>query len=527
MKRADVPNRYSERRTDRTILLANVGQRDVRIDVGQDGAPEFRALMGEDASKVADHLRQRGVDVERYVEQEQSIGARGLALAIREHLDQIGVEALRFPILQPALEYALQAGPLDELLLFGTRQRDQRFAVGDTVVSAQLLADSLIPRAFPALGHKVRVIPVEDVNPAAYDETFQFFGSFLRKASKELRRETVARCFASLRGGTPALNAALQAMVLAAYGRRAVLLEVDEPERTRMLAGKSGTARAVDSWPFRKAELLRTVNPLLAHHDYAGVVDLVEAGISQPESARLGDLIALLRHADARFNLDFGRAAHILEYDVSPTLRERQCWLETAVQPWGVQRIADVGYSAKLLLEREDQCGFAVRVGTLCEWVRRHLVWHLLELKLSADRLPERDASKVTLDGGRDLSGALRSKGLRPPPGSPFWWVNNQLLNGLIAIGRRTARGQTLEEAVSLVEEALGRFDRLERLRHDCVHLAQAAPRPITTEEFQQQLEDLLSQLESVERRCGVSTHRCGDLFAATEVMVRERLESL
>lgn len=249
------------------VFLANVGNRDVALDVG-DWFLTFS--KGREGTDLAKHLG-------------CGEGTRNLALQIRNNLAKYS-ESLRLPILGPALQAALRyAQHIHLVLLFAT---DQPSSAGphrdwDTIESAKLI-ESLLPTLFGDQLETIMTVPVQ-FNASEHDRAYDFIGTTL---DREVQRDA-SSVFASIKGGIPAMNAALRERIVQRFGPHALLIEIDEPPEGERWTGNEGRARIINSWPFRRDGVLRLLENLLTRYDYGGALRLIELEGIQASEAKV------------------------------------------------------------------------------------------------------------------------------------------------------------------------------------------------------------------------------------------------
>jgi len=500
----EVSGEYPGEERMTTVFVANIGTRDIVLNVGDPSRPCYFSFdKGEEGEAVRQFLG-------------CGEGTRAIARHLRRQLAQYA-DRLKLPILAPALRLALgQVGSLERVVLFAT---DQGEAAGehrlwDTIESASLL-QQLLPQAFRGRITHIDIIPVS-VNPSAHDLAYTFVGEAL---TRRLPASPVTQVFASIKGGIPALNAALRTHVLDLYGARAALIETHEPSRLDRLDGKEGEARIVSSWPFRKNALLRVVRALLDRYDYSGVQQLLAAeGVNHPK------VVALLQHAQSRFNLDFDGAAEALKTYGSGTPHQ---WKISAREAWGRQRLGELAWTAQILLERKDFVGFVTRVASLCETGRRHVVWHLTRLKLDKGHLTQDEARKHD----KQLPVFLDGKGLLKVGGG--WKADRELFNALIQWGKQKQQPEVVK-AVEEVQQLIGKLGPLEQLRHEALHLIRGISAADIEKAFSKceaRFPDisrqLLEAMATVERMTTGATHFVPEIYQDLNQAILEELEKV
>ncbi len=418
------------------ILVANVGNRDITLNVG-------------DASScwVSFDKYEGGSEAQRFLGCQQE-GTRAIAARLADRLAELQ-DRVAMPLLEPAIRLALaSASRIDDLVLFAT---DQPAAAGehrdwDTIESARLI-ERLVQGGRAAVA-RVSIIPIA-FNPSEHDRAFTHVGEAL---ASRFPAERVDRLFATIKGGVPAFNAALREQVIGLYGARARLIETQEPSREQRLNGQHGTARLVDTWPFRRHAILRLVRALLDRYDYGGVQRVLES-----EAADDSTLAAFLGHAVDRMNLDFDGASRALAAFGSG--RPHQ-WKISAGQAWGAQRLEEVAFTAEILLRRGDLIGFLARAASFVETCRRQLVHAItgfrIEKALRKEEIPRAQSSLVAA-----LSAKLGD--------GSHWPASEPLFNAILEWARQTGEPTRVSQ-IDELRPLVGRLGSLEKLRNEALH---------------------------------------------------------
>ena len=427
------------------VFLANVGNRDVWIDTG---AGFYSFSKGEDGTHIAKHLGCKR-------------GTRHLSLHVLSHLEQFK-DSLHFPILNPSLTAALErVSSIDRLILFATDQQHEleEHKDWDTIESARLI-DLRFQDLFAEKIGKLEIVTV-NFNPSHHDRAYEFLGEALR----DLVPESADAVFASIKGGIPAMNAALRERVVHRYGKRAWLIETDEPPEGKRWEGVYGEARIISSWLFRRDAVLRLLKSLLDRSDYSGALRLLEL-----EGIQTSEVHAFLKHALARMNLDFRAASSWLDGLTGSAYQ----WKVSAEDAWGLQRLADVAHTAHNALEREDYGVFLSRVATFCENCRRLLCWVLTGVRAESGGISFSQVAQVN----NVLAEHLRSRDLsvlNKQPHNPVWKVDRDFFSSSIEWGRQN--NPSAEFLVDAVRGNLGKLRGLENLRNEIEHLMQGVSR--------------------------------------------------
>lgn len=449
------------------IFLANVGNRDIALDIGD---LFLTFSKGDDGASLARKFKCQ-------------VGTRNLALYVQKNINKYR-DALRLPILGPALQAALEhARRIDLLVLFATDQplSAEPHREWDTIESAELI-NLLLPDLFRDQVGSVVIERVE-FNPSEHDRAYNFIGSVL---DKKIPREADI-VFASIKGGIPAMNAALRERVVQRFGQRALLVETDEPPEGERWQGQEGKARILSSWPFRRDMILRLLEHMLNRYDYSGALRLLEL-----EGIQASDAKVFLQHALARLNLDFkGAAAHLEGMIGTP-----HQWRILAEDAWGLQRLADLACTAQTALEREDYAGFLSRTATFCENCRRLLCWVLTDVKAESGGI---SFSKVA---GTDsaLADHLASRELlrfNEKPARPVWRADRNFFSAAIEWGVNN-KHPSEKSIVDKVRRDLGRLSGLEQLRHDVEHQMQGVSHDDIETKFSGALHDFAPLTEEI-----------------------------
>lgn len=169
------------------FVLVNVGSRDVQLD----GQPQNPA-------------RERGAEILGMVDTEPVLKER-----------------LSFPILRPPLEQILaEEGQIDQLILFGTDQEDEKHQAMDTINFAKIVA-LVMSELFPQI-RSARHVPIRDINPSLYDEALGFFREELPRLHLSLTDDS--KVYLLPTAGTPACSLGLILQGLTFYGERCHIL---------------------------------------------------------------------------------------------------------------------------------------------------------------------------------------------------------------------------------------------------------------------------------------------------------------
>ena len=471
------------------VFIANIGNRDIALNVGDDANPWYVYFdKGED-----------GKYVRQFLSLPDDAGARAMAEHVRQNIGRYA-DLLKFPLLIPPLDYALsQVDSLDLVLLFATDQSKSVKAhwPWDTIESAYILGERLPLNAnFQNKISRIEIIPVAD--PSSHDLAYNFIGEVL---NQYVPLSQVKRLFATISGGIPALNSAFRAQAIDMYGALATLIQADEPSSQERASGVESPLNIVDTWPFRKTAILRVVHTLLERYDYSGVQQvLAREKVSCPQ------IDAFLQHANARFNLNFEGAATALQHFGSGKPAQ---WKISTTDPWRRQRLAELAWTAQVLFERRDFVGFVTRIASLCETTRRQLVWLVVGLKIEEGHLSQSKVGRCSLN----LCGFLKGKNLKEVSNG-IWKVDRALFNAIIRWGEQQGQNTAQATAVKAVRGLIAQLGKLEKFRNEAVHLIKGTSKsdveqafPQFEQRFPSFRDDLIKAMETVERVMTKPTH--------------------
>ncbi len=252
-------------------LVANIGQRDLNIDVSQ-VSPEHREM----AEGLVGLIKQKPPEV------------RFFGRKVLDAYETLG-KALVAPILDPVLaSFAARGERLSELVLVGTKQEDKKFLGGDTFTCGEVLRRMLPERHAAVMdGALVRVHIVEGP-PMDLNAMLPCYGKLCDGIAAD-------RVYAECTGGTPACNMALVLKGLEHFGERLEILHMPE-------GAIAPTRLNVVGYLLRR--LRRTaLERLTARGDFDAVAD----DPAYPDSVR-----HLAGAAAARMNFDFKMSLHLL-----------------------------------------------------------------------------------------------------------------------------------------------------------------------------------------------------------------------
>ena len=192
------------------------------------------------------------------------------------------------------------------------------------------------------------------------------------------------------------------------------------------------------------------------------MLDVLERELTKAEQERYKTALALLEHGAARFNLNFAGARRALNGHRFSKDEDAVAWKQSAREdPLTLQRLHELAWTARILLERNDYLGFVVRAATLAETCRRQLVYLLIEINpkrsLSSDDVP--DALRQVLNRNRSL---IRH--------GSNWKVNQLVLNAIIAWGKDQRSDLASRTPVETAQRVIAELQGIESLRNQVVH---------------------------------------------------------
>lgn len=524
------------------LLIANIGVRDIALDVGVEGNPRYFHFGPEYKSREAVCEFLAPQDGTAF----GPCGARTIAQYLLERFDTYR-ERLRLPILEPTLTQVFDTlgvtGRLDRLILISTDQPqtagDHRLS--DTIHCAQMVERLLVRSSFQSKIENIEHIRIE-CNPSSHDVVYRCVADALgqRLGTGITPWDQV---FVATRGGTPAMTYAPRQFALDRFGPRVVLIEVDEPSAAQQQAGVSGRARAVDTWPFRKYALIRTALELLERYDYSGVRALLdEQGLSSSTLTTLDRLLHLLQ---ARLNMDFDGADAAL-HSLGQGLRERVPPLFRIVprSALGREHLAELTWNSHIVFERGDFTGFVTRATSLREAVLRYLTRELAGLTLSGTYLTKQDVRAPELASYLEMQ--VQEGRIRVTPGG--YRINSSLLGTIVGWlsdhhANSATRNILTYLAPTLTSSLLREF---EKLRHGVVHQAKGISerdidvtlrrvreqwqKPSSIDAFMAMAESWLIGLTRLLQPSVAPDHGVAEVrnaYRATHELIRELLETL
>lgn len=380
------------------LFLSNVGNRDLAMSL--DGLNVYFEKNGSFWPEI-----ERKLGIERP-------GTRLAARRIRERIWEYE-KLVSFPILSPAIEMMLQkVNRIERVVLFVTdnEEKDYNWA-WDSIETARLFEEILKKSGRSPFFDKIDIVRVSQ--PHLYDCSYTQIGEYLEST---FRRNRLKQVFVAVSGGIPAMNSALRSQAVDRFGARSVMIQVVEPTEEDKLSGVTGSAVAVDTWPFRRAAIIRVLELLLTNYDYeAAQVLLGNEGVG-------GSVKRLCQLGNAKFNLDHESVAILLG----------ELGADAPNLPSGspdVSQLDDLALSCHVLLRRRDLIGLLARISSLYELTERLI--------------------------GRKL--AIEPKVLR--------FVLKKKISSPEAAAQLPGLPRVLTE--------LGKLDRLHQLRNDALHLGQ------------------------------------------------------
>ena len=506
------------------IFVANIGNRDIAFNCGTEKDPEFVTFSKQRSQGASEVQKVLGCGP----------GTRAMVSALSEAFPNYEtlLRYLRFPILRPALKQALadcgQDCELDRIVLFGTDQDPNEVPhhhPWDTITTAKLLKD-LLP-IDPDLrlgmnGTSIEVFPVRS-HPHRFESAYRHLeGVFGRFTG------TDHQIYASVNGGIPALNTALRIRALNSFGPRAHLIETEEPSAEQKRRGAEGGSTIADSWPYRRDALLRIARDLLDTYEYDALLDVLDRELSEEEKKGFRGAQALLRHAAARFNLDFENAAEILRKGV-----RRQSLLNDVAKPFGetaargpssLQRLQELSWTARIFFERGDISNLVVRTAMLRETARRQLVYLLTDVEATSSHIPP-----DCLDDG--LNDVLEDAGVYK--GHHGDWSNNNLfLKKCIEWSKKQLTDTETKNAVNNARKHIKNLEPIKNLRDDFIHQSKGVSEEEIERRFESldELTDALQQLLRIMQRLhgnlGQQSKVVADVYTRLNETIIERLSA-
>lgn len=328
-----------------TVMLANVGVRDVRLD--------------------GELLQSPREDGQRLLGEWPGIGPR-----------------ISLPLIEPLIAFVKDRWRWPEaVVLFATDQPSSAPAehrARDTVHCAEL-AKRLLNDRYKELKGKVFVRATRDENPALYDEALSYFRRTLRSTGRPFGGATEA--IVCPVGGTPAMNTGLLLAAAERFGVRcwAVYLPEGAARPVRMNIGEA----------LYRARLVRLAGDHLASHQFAAATRVMaEMGLEETAVP-----MALAESCLRRLNFDFEGAAAALEAAYSgaePAQRRLMERLSDEARrlATGDQRLLllELARSMEVVFQQGAYLDYLARLVRFAENLARYLVeTHLPPLRYEAD----------------------------------------------------------------------------------------------------------------------------------------------
>ena len=345
----------------KVILVANVGERDLYYNVGDDNQPNFChfELGKDDEKQVAKHLGCKN-------------GARYISETILQRLQQNSneVQRLRYPILKTVLDDGVLASGkiLDQLVLIATDQPSstpEQHRCRDSLFTVQVLK-RLIEQDYSRRIRAIEIVSYQE-NPANRERSYGFFGKCLSQLASG-----VQEFHASLSGGVPALNDSLQEQALRLYKDKCHFYEVIPPSEQESRQGApKGTLQPVSAKPFLKDLAISIIEQLLSRYDYSGALEVLKMFSAVKFWDK--DVEAVLEYAERRGHLDFERAKRALESYASST-PPISCWYRAVNNRDKVTPLLEILYVAQLQHKTENYADFIWRVSAFSEYLKDELL---------------------------------------------------------------------------------------------------------------------------------------------------------
>jgi hypothetical protein len=305
------------------------------------------------------------------------------------------------------------------------------------------------------------------------------------------------------------LNAALRVQLLNRFGPGAHLIEVDEPPRSDRLIGLNGKARLPSLWRFRRDALLRVLEELLAQHEYAAANRVFEKALRKEELEGLASTSDLLRHADARFRLDFKAAVDALDRQVHRTGQSAQWRNSAGADLLSAQRLVELIDTAAALLSKEDYGGFVVRAAMINETALRQLASLLTGVRFAGRTVNRRRLSGTHLEPLREANVPLQTQSIL---------LNRKVYTILIREALKKAEPD-VKEAAQVALSRINSLTGLAELRNRFVHEARCSAEDVVNAfpqcrtDFRNQMTHLLDAMRSVRRRTATDGHVVDNLY--------------
>lgn len=421
-----------------TILLANVGDRDVSLD--------------------GDRVRRPREEGEALLKQWPRVAER-----------------LSLPILKPVLRHLEGRGQKpDHIVLFATDQpagTAEELRSKDTLYLAEL-AKRMI-ESWPGYGGRAMVRKVAGLNPSLYDEMFQYFGHVLGNRNDKALRD-VSQCYVSPVGGTPAANAGLLLAAVDRFGKNCTVLYLREGTDTpvRLNAGRM----------LYENTLRQVIAHQIESYQFAPSLPLMQdLGPSQETCC-----LALAEYCLRRLNFDFEAALRVAEDAYAGADPAARPLLEMAAGE--ARKLHDGSDASALLVELAHNLDVTYESGAYMDCLARAVRFeesaarflveqYLPPLDYGSNDLASQERRRQQIEETPDLRQLL---GERSEGGQPlrYWESNTRVLLALadyVAEARpnRPSRWHIPAERQRELAEAVGvlhRLENLNRARNRSVH---------------------------------------------------------
>jgi len=449
------------------ILVANVGERDLYCNVGDEDNPNFCHFeLGKgDENQVAQFLNCEH-------------GSRYIAERILQRLRQDPQEAqrLRYPILKTVLDDGvLKSGQaIDKLILVVTDQpappqTPEHFYCRDSVNSGQVLRE-LIKKDYPAQVREIIVVPYQqNLSQALRERTYEFFGKLL---SEEAPERDVSELHASLSGGVPAFNDSLQEQALRLYKAKCRFYEVIPPEEQAMRRGaEKGQLQAVSAKPFLRDLAVSIIEQLLNRYDYSGALEVLK--MFQAVKFWDDEVEAILKHAERRINFNFSEAASPLQR--FQNTEPMKTWYQQVQNPILLDQLIETYFIAHSRYQNREYTDMLWRVSAFYENGLRFIAGRLLNLPQLENephlRYEDLEVSHPQLHL-QMVNGKAKSIS-RKIQGQQVWFWESNIYNfkKLCEYGLGLSQNDSQTQSQwQKVYDWLGSLNRLSGLRNEMIH---------------------------------------------------------
>ena len=327
------------------IVIATIGARDLRFPLGDGKWCSLDTPHGN----ANDNLRL----VAERVGCEPTLRAVSSAILARPELEK----DLKFPILEPGLDFVLRNGPIDRLLMVSTDQPEtEPLRVNDTADTAKVLGRLCKSRYGDVIGQvEASFVELSEPNDSA---TYERLRSALATLALPRSNDTIVLLPT---GGMPKVKDYLRlaAFYLFGLGTRVVEVLPPKPDISGADMGRPVETRE----PFVLEAIRQAAIVQVNRSDYQGALATLQG--FAPESWP-ADVLDALAKASARMNLDFAEGA-LGHYDDSPI------WAVLGDRPDNdaFERVTEVYYQVELCLEQGRYADAIFRVTLFieaCAW---------------------------------------------------------------------------------------------------------------------------------------------------------------